>query len=836
MKDKGHTKPLQFEFASRWARLIYRHAVLLLATAMILTVIAFQGLRTLSISTEISGLMPKGAPSVRALDAALEQIGSYASIQVVVESTSREHVLALLSQAQMRFEQADWVEYSQYFEDVEGLIDRQLLLLSLDELLTLEADLEAAYPDVIADYLRNVFGADATVTLRNRQDASQDRDGSNTSRSEPPLGRIKAFERSIEMEDRRYFLSDDGLTGVLLVWPKPGNESLLASKAMIDDSVRVIEDIKAEASSGTFMGVGGRIASQVNQFDAIIKDLRVGLISAGALIASLLLMSYRSVVALPLILIPLMIGIVWTLGLAAITVGGLNLITVFLTLILFGLGIDFAIHNFSRYREERQDGHGVEAALQTMIRSTGSASLIAALTTGLAFFALIFTEFRAFTEFGIIAGSGIGLIFLAMYSVQPCLIVLMERVNWSVFPKFRKGFSLIDRLSLHTSRFQIPILGLGAALIISSSLFAPHIRFEVDTKRLEAKMPEAHVAATERIRRVITTPNSRAIILAKSYQDLIAIEKTLASKKAAAEPSGTIKNVSSLLDFIPEPNVQQERLEVIQRLNRRAQDLQSFDRERFETSRRFLDIGRINIADLPNSLRRAYIGQPKSEQQNEIQYLLYVAPDVNMDNADEAARFYADVGQFKVGDQTVRAASESFILVEMLELMKADALRAILLVGLTTFMVVFLFIRSLTGTLLILAPTLIGLLITLGVMGAFGPALSIMNMVVLPSLIGISVDNSIHIVHRFKADYPTANITSIMSTTGRAAVLTTLTTLIGFGGMITASMLGLRSLAQLAIIGFLACLAVTWLGLPILMEHIQRRARRTEVYAMEEAS
>ena len=57
-----------------------------------------------------------------------------------------------------------------------------------------------------------------------------------------------------------------------------------------------------------------------------------------------------------------------------------------------------------------------------------------------------------------------------------------------------------------------------------------------------------------------------------------------------------------------------------------------------------------------------------------------------------------------------------------------------------------------------------------------------------------------------------------MSTTGKAAGLTTLTTLIGFGGMITASMAGLRSMAVLAIIGFLSCLVMTWVLLPVLIQ------------------
>ncbi len=62
------------------------------------------------------------------------------------------------------------------------------------------------------------------------------------------------------------------------------------------------------------------------------------------------------------------------------------------------------------------------------------------------------------------------------------------------------------------------------------------------------------------------------------------------------------------------------------------------------------------------------------------------------------------------------------------------------------------------------------------------------------------------------------DISYIMNSTGRAAVLTTLTTLLGFGGMVTASMGGLRGMGSLAIIGFTSCLVMTWMLLPALLE------------------
>lgn len=177
------------------------------------------------------------------------------------------------------------------------------------------------------------------------------------------------------------------------------------------------------------------------------------------------------------------------------------------------------------------------------------------------------------------------------------------------------------------------------------------------------------------------------------------------------------------------------------------------------------------------------------------------------------------------------SAFEGFIFAEMIAFIKTDAIKAISLVTLCTALLFFIFIRSLSDALAVLTTALLGVLISVAITGAFRVNLSIMNMIILPSLIGIAVDNSIHIYHRYAHDLPKSNIANIMNSTGRAAALTTLTTFIGFGDMISASMGGLRSMGLLAIIGFLSCLLMTWFLLPLfLFVHKNRYFKKEAEY------
>ena len=96
----------------------------------------------------------------------------------------------------------------------------------------------------------------------------------------------------------------------------------------------------------------------------------------------------------------------------AVTIGYVNLITAFIFAILLGLGIDFGIHFFARYKEEYGLGKSpLEAMVATHVQC-GAASIPAAVTTASAFAALSIADFRGFSQF-------VRLLLLVCSSVLP---------------------------------------------------------------------------------------------------------------------------------------------------------------------------------------------------------------------------------------------------------------------------------------------------------------------------------------------------------------------------------------------------------------------------------
>ena len=805
------------------AVLIDRFRWLILIVGAVLSVCAWQASRQLEVSTKLEALMPEGAPSVRTLNEAMEKAGSFSAIQVIVEGDNRTTVEQTLLILEAVTRPLAWSDSVQSFEDISVLERHKLLQLSVPQLEQVEQKLEHETLKAAADSITASTGIPVTITLRGADEHISSGDTATTASDEQPS--VDALLAPVETERR--FVSDDGRSQALVIWPKAGNEGLSAAKKMVSDIAAIIQALELNTPDSTVhVGVAGRIRNKVAQFDAVIHDVKIGLGSSVTLIILLLLLHYRRLMAVPLIVLPLVTGILWTVGIAALVIGGLNLITIFLALILFGLGIDFGIHNFSRYAEGRGEGSSHREALATILGHTGKASLAAGITTAAGFLVLSFTEFRAFREFGFIAGSGVILIYISMYSIFPALLSVMhQHITWKKVARSKAKGGWVRGLG--TKRHATWVAVLAPALLVVALPFASKLEFEKNFKNIQAARSSEHIWATERSKDIFKSGHDRAVLVVDTLDEVKAIEDYFEHYTATDTDTPTVAKITSIRNFVPDPDEQAERLRVIDRMWERVSGGGPIPKKLADKVK-YLRIGMLEANDLPAGMKRVFLGDAEKPG-----YLMYIYNSVTMDEADLARQFYDDASSFTVNGKTYHPASEAFIFVEMLALMKADAVRAISLVGIVTLVVVLIFTRSALSAAVILAPTAIGMILTLAIMAVAGLPLSIINMVILPSLIGISVDNSIHIVERFQEG--DGNIGQVMSTTGRAATLTTLTTLMGFGGLVTASMGGLRSMGCLALIGFGICLMLTWFLLPALLPLTTRKKAQGAPANMKES-
>ncbi|HEY2839895.1 MAG TPA: MMPL family transporter, partial [Pirellulales bacterium] len=213
------------------------------------------------------------------------------------------------------------------------------------------------------------------------------------------------------------------------------------------------------------------------------------------------------------------------------------------------------------------------------------------------------------------------------------------------------------------------------------------------------------------------------------------------------------------------------------------------------------------LTDLPESLTSRFVGAHGL-------HLLKIYGRGNIWDMDALGNFVRETRQVdpRVTGNPLQAYEASL---EMKHSYEKAALYA-----LGVIVCVLLFdLRSIRYTILSLLPLGIGLLQTFGLLGLLDIPLNPANMIALPILLGISVDEGVHVVHDFldqKGRYRMSKSTAV------AVTIDSLTTIVGFGSLMIASHQGLQSLGRVLTIGVTCCLFSSMIMLPAMLTWITR--------------
>lgn len=214
--------------------------------------------------------------------------------------------------------------------------------------------------------------------------------------------------------------------------------------------------------------------------------------------------------------------------------------------------------------------------------------------------------------------------------------------------------------------------------------------------------------------------------------------------------------------------------------------------------------GRVEWADLPPELVERWVS-PEGLHRVE------VLPGENVARTEALRRFVeavrtvapdatgAPVVQLEAGNAVVRAFR-----------------KALLYAVLATVGLLSLALRRVRDVVFVVLPLLLAGLLTVAVSVALGPPLNFANIVALPLLLGVGVDNGIHMVHRARAA-PPAHGDLLRTSTARAVVFSSLTTVAGFGSLALSGHPGTASMGVLLTVGMAAVLVCTLAVLPALL-------------------
>lgn len=880
-------------------RLAFKHSLVVVAVSLILAGLSIWVTgEKLTFKTGRGDLVAKGLPYVKLYEEYRDQFEDLEGMVIVVESESPEKMAefaeTLAAKLQVRqdlFSQVICKLDTSYFRS------RFLLYLDPPDLQSLQTKLEEHQ-----DFIESVNAAPGLNPLLNEinreissgmvdslmtdflgEGDAEDEEKNDENDLNLLIRIIEEMNRSLKknyhyqspwqslfnsseksLQEKGYLVSKNEKLLFILAVPNEDETSFTGYKDSVYSARELIAEVKKDFPSIS-VGLTGEDVISTDEMIATQKDVELASKIALSGVALLFIIAFKGIVKPLLAVFSLLIALAWSLGFTSLTVGHLNILSVVFTTILIGLGIDFGIHILERYKEERKEGDDISTALQKTLQGTGQGNFSGAITTAMAFGAMVLTDFIGIVELGWIAGWGILFCMVAMVLLLPALVTLEEKWRKPVYSKSAEkpitaSISWLDRFFSHYKL----IITVCCVLVLVASLSLRSAHFDYNLLNLQTKGTEA-VKYEMRILENAGRSAWSAAILADSLEEV-------RQKETQLKTLPTIENVESIVAMMPkhqEENLQYVRknlLPLLSELYVEEEDepfslkalTKTLKRIRFKLQGRegkedkvaqaareidkFLETSKtiapetvekklaefseelfvdyrglmtdlkknaepklVEISEIPKSLRDRYISKQGK-------YLITIFPSVDIWNLDERKRYLKDLRSVDVN-----VTGSAVHMFNSTRLMTEGYINGGIYAMTAIIIYVFIVFRNPRTVFFILLPVIAGSIWTVGIMELIGLKLNMANLVILPLILGIGVVNGIHITHRYREEKD-KNSVVLGKSTGQAVILSSLTTMIGFGSMMVADHYGVFSLGLVLTLGVFCCLVASITFLPALLK------------------
>lgn len=664
---------------------------------------------------------------------------------------------------------------------------------------------------------------------------------------------------------QRMFGREDALHQRLIsVQPVLDYASLQPARPAVEAVRTLIESLPALKAGSATINLTGDPVLRTEELKSVSNGIELSALLSLALVALLLGFGLRDWRYLLLSMGSLLLSLLLTAGFAAVAFGELNLVSIAFTVLLIGLGIDYAIHLLLAFHDHHRLGCGLEEGVKRAIGEIGPALILAVFTTSIAFLAFAPTRFVGMAQLGVIAGIGVLIAAMVALTVIPAGLALLPR------PTPRPGRAATLPKPAVPKRLVRP-LTIGAILVSLAALpFLTKARFDADPMSLRDPQAPSVLAFELLFDREQDSPY-RLNLLAPTLGDAI----TLAARMEALPE---VRSAITLNDFVPSD--QDEKLleidflagnldfllgadrpgdrvaaarakaargsdeDALLKLIAASESVAEIDadtprgdaavrlhralvafRERaaadpsfhaaleglllryfpmqMERLRDQMTARPVTVADLPPDLRRRFVSESGI-----VRIEALPMEDVRV---PEARRRFIDA--VKAVDPGLSGGAYSVSEAgEVVALSMAQASLIALLFGAT---LIYFMLRRLRLMLLILIPLSLAAIWTVAAGILLSMPFNFANVIVLPLLIGLGVDSAIHLVMRNEAMAEQGAL--FRSSTPRAVFLSALTTIGSFGTLALSSHRGTASMGAMLTIAILFTLVATLVILPGLL-------------------
>ncbi len=896
------------------AKLHAQHPWKMVIVVLIITIIMGAFASQLEQSMRWTDLLPTKSEKTIQYNKVINEFVSATNIIVVVEGEEEEikaFAETVVPKIKLTTDPKDrqlYVKRIDYKQDVDFIREHALMLVKADDLQNMKELYQNPNLVPLLTNLNNSFekeyvGKKESISTREKEDNTiiildsisnlisvmQDY---SSGKIHSPEEAQKAIDKLLLGEP--YLLSYDKKALIINVIP---NFSMTDMSKMISgtDTIQKVVDKVLKDYPEVKAGLTGMIP--LGRDEMVYSEQSMGYTSIFAFIAILILLilSFRMWAAPLFALLNLAVGLIWAIGLTAILVKSLNIMTSMVAVILIGLGIDFSIHIISIFTENRSMGKSIDKSIEETFLKSGKGILTAGLTTCAAFLALVISSSRGMKEMGIVSSTGLLAILIVTFLFLPSLLVLRERrlekklaegkiktkpVYKDIsFQSFGKSCNWLSRR--YSATLICAILITIILLISASKISFDHNYMNMEPKGLTS------ITLQDTILDKFDLSMDYALLLTDSIEELREMAKKLKNVKSVAL-------VDDISIYLPSFEEQQKRIPIIREINQAISNATlKHDLTEAEFNQLLLELERLemNIMEIQDM---AFIGgqdkvdnkcseiigdpdNPKSKNiisefidslennrlksikgleefqkyaapyfkktalkmatvenikfedlplsildrysnRNRNQFLMTIFPSGNMwQDIDYLNRFTNDLDRV-----SEKVTGMPPVMKELISVIGNDGKNAALLTILVVFMLLWLDFRKIKYAVIAMIPLVAGFVWMVGLMKLTGMQLTVVNVMGLPMIIGIGIDYGVHVVHRWRIE-ETGKVNKIFASTGKAILLSALTTMLAFGSLVFSIWRGFGSLGAAMFIGVGACFLSTVIILSGIIGLLERK-------------
>ncbi len=815
------------EWTVRHGRLFWAVALLIAIPATIRTVSMYAHLRS-----ELEELLPRDAPSVRALDEMRARMPGLQFLGVVVQPLDptdlpvAERFVDELA-ARVRAYPSDLVRDVRAGNAVERdfLEKHAALYVDLKDLQEVRRRLEARRDYDVAKETGNLLDEDSLP---------------------PPLD-ISDIEK--KYDDRTAGEKSDHLSsrdlGLTMFFVEAGDFTTGAEK-----SRALLSRVKADAAAlnpskyghGLRVGFASDVAINVEELDALEDDLSVSSVVVLVAEITVIFLYYRWWKSIAVLIPPLLLATVYAFGLASLPparITELNSSTAFLGSIIVGNGINVGLILLARYREARLDGATVDEALVIGVWGARAGTLAAAIAAGVSYGSLVVTQFRGFRQFGVIGAFGMLASWITAFVLMPPLLKWLD-TDKHISIAVKKGHGSIMRIFVRVvERVALPIVlaatTLGVLAAVEVSRFNS-TQLEHDFNKLRRADTWTNGAGywSRRMDGLLGHYLTPTVILCDTENEARDVER--AARRSADD--GALKPFVARIvggdDVVPtDQNAKiAEAAQIRDDLTPKIRSL--ITAEKIDKLDRILgdeNLKPIVATDLPRGLTTGLREKDGSIGRS---LLLYPRPSDALWQADAIHVFVATLRDLanrgsREGVRPGRVAGSIPLSDDIIASIAHDAPIASAVSFFAVVSVVIVVVRARRASLYVLGSLVLGVLWLAGAVMALNIKINFANFIAFPITFGIGVDYAVNVMTRYLQDGE-QDISGAVRSTGGAVALCSMTTVIGYSSLLLAKNRALFLFGLVAVMGEAACLTAAIIALPAALVLV-RKFRDRQVVA-----